>query len=178
MFRIRFVSLNITRLGWISFDIQRKSMQYLRNITRYRNKHNTCIPSWSDVETVFSTSFQRGIHVVCLWGSRHRGGRIPKWIMGIIPRLLLQCHLFEPIFIIWSRVNPEKYQLHFTGFEQKEFFLRLIIEYVVVEFFFFLNIVSSFDLVLTFRNVNCSSQGSNWNNFFCVVIEYVVVDFF
>ena len=32
--------------------------------------------------------------------------------------------------------------------------------------------------MLTFRNVSYGSQGSNWNNFFCVVIEYVVVDFF
>ena len=31
-------------------------------------KHSTCIPRWNDVETVVSTSFQRGIHVKCLWG--------------------------------------------------------------------------------------------------------------
>ena len=29
-------------------------------------KHTTWIPRWKDVETAFSTSFQRGIHVVCL----------------------------------------------------------------------------------------------------------------
>ena len=31
-------------------------------------KHTTCIPRWNDVETAASTSFQRGIHVVCLKG--------------------------------------------------------------------------------------------------------------
>ena len=29
-------------------------------------KHTMWIPRWNDVETVVSTSFQRGIHVVCL----------------------------------------------------------------------------------------------------------------
>ena len=29
-------------------------------------KHNRCIPRWNDVETVVSTSFQRGIHVMYL----------------------------------------------------------------------------------------------------------------
>ena len=29
-------------------------------------KHTTRIPRWNDVETAVSTSFQRGIHVVCL----------------------------------------------------------------------------------------------------------------
>ena len=29
-------------------------------------KHTPCIPRWNDVETVLFTSFQRGIHVVCL----------------------------------------------------------------------------------------------------------------
>ena len=29
-------------------------------------KHTTCILCWNDVETFLSTSFQRGIHVVCL----------------------------------------------------------------------------------------------------------------
>ena len=29
-------------------------------------KHTTCIPSWNDLETIVSTSLQRGIHVVCL----------------------------------------------------------------------------------------------------------------
>ena len=29
-------------------------------------KHTTCIPCWSYVETVVPTSFQRGIHVLCL----------------------------------------------------------------------------------------------------------------
>ena len=31
-------------------------------------KHSTCIPRWNGVETFVSTSFQRGIHVVCLLG--------------------------------------------------------------------------------------------------------------
>ena len=31
-------------------------------------KHSTSIPRWNDVETVVSTSFQRGIHVKCLLG--------------------------------------------------------------------------------------------------------------
>ena len=31
-------------------------------------KYITCIPRWNDVEKVVSTSFQCGIHVVCLQG--------------------------------------------------------------------------------------------------------------
>ena len=31
-------------------------------------KHTACIPRWNDVETIVSTSFQRGIHLVCLQG--------------------------------------------------------------------------------------------------------------
>ena len=34
----------------------------------YPYKHNACIPRWNDVETLDLTSFQRGIHVVCLQG--------------------------------------------------------------------------------------------------------------
>ena len=33
-------------------------------------KHTTCIPRWNDVETTASTSFQLGIHMVCLQGGR------------------------------------------------------------------------------------------------------------
>ena len=33
------------------------------------HKHTTWIPHWNDVETTVSTSFQRGIHVVCLQGT-------------------------------------------------------------------------------------------------------------
>ena len=31
-------------------------------------KHTTCIPRWNDVETTVPTSFQHGIHGVCLQG--------------------------------------------------------------------------------------------------------------
>ena len=36
------------------------------NIRRLPYKHTTCIPCWNDVKTRVSTSFQRGIYVVCL----------------------------------------------------------------------------------------------------------------
>ena len=32
-------------------------------------KHTTWIPRSNDVETIVSTSFQRGVHVVCLQGT-------------------------------------------------------------------------------------------------------------
>ena len=37
--------------------VRKKSQSY---------KHSTCVPRWNNVETTVSTSFQRGIHVVCL----------------------------------------------------------------------------------------------------------------
>ena len=39
---------------------------YRIKVTTEPYKHTTWIPRWNDVETVTSTSFQRGIHVVCL----------------------------------------------------------------------------------------------------------------
>ena len=35
-------------------------------------KHTTCIPRWNEVEITVSTSFQRGIHMVWLYGSFFR----------------------------------------------------------------------------------------------------------
>ena len=35
-------------------------------IIKFPYKHTTSIPRWNEVETTVSTSFQRGIHVVCL----------------------------------------------------------------------------------------------------------------
>ena len=36
---------------------------------QYHYKHITCIPRWNNVETFFSTSFQRELYVVCFQGS-------------------------------------------------------------------------------------------------------------
>ena len=45
-----------------------KAVNYFRK-NLYPYKYFTWIPRWNDVKTVVSTSFQRGIHVVCLLGS-------------------------------------------------------------------------------------------------------------
>ena len=37
------------------------------NFIYWMGKHTTCISSWNDVETTVSTSFQREIHVACLY---------------------------------------------------------------------------------------------------------------
>ena len=37
-----------------------------KDIKNFPYKHTTWIPRWNYAETVVSTSFQRGIHVVCL----------------------------------------------------------------------------------------------------------------
>ena len=47
----------------------------------YPNKHTTWILRWNDVETVVSTSFQRGIHVVCLLGYYYFSWK--SWKMGL-----------------------------------------------------------------------------------------------
>ena len=48
------------------------SLTFYFNTPRKRQKPcrlTTCVPRWEDVETVVSTSLQRGIHVVCLLGN-------------------------------------------------------------------------------------------------------------
>ena len=54
-------------VAWISanFLLERR----VSDMIRTPNKHFTCIPRWHDVETVVSKSFQRGIQVVCFWGT-------------------------------------------------------------------------------------------------------------
>ena len=41
----------------------------LKKCKEVPNKHTTCVSRWNGKETVASTSFQRRIHLVCLWGS-------------------------------------------------------------------------------------------------------------
>ena len=54
-------------VAWIlaNFLLERRVCDMIRTL----NKHFTCIPRWHDVETVVSKSFQRGIQVVCFWGT-------------------------------------------------------------------------------------------------------------
>ena len=43
-------------------------------------KHSTCIPRWNDAKTTISTSFQRGIHVVCLQGRLEKYSKKPRYV--------------------------------------------------------------------------------------------------
>ena len=63
-----FCGVGTSRVKWIITQIKHDSEIY----HKHPCKHTTCIPSWNDVEPVVSTSFQRGIHVVCLQGCRKR----------------------------------------------------------------------------------------------------------
>ena len=52
---------------WQNIKVQH-SIQLWTRCAHVPYKHTTCIPRWNDVKTVVSTSFQREILVVCLWG--------------------------------------------------------------------------------------------------------------
>ena len=66
-------------LIWRFFLISGKTFQLIfMNSLPY--KHTTCIPHWNDVDTVVSTLFQRGIHVVCLSGICYHYFRVSCFI--------------------------------------------------------------------------------------------------
>ena len=52
----------LTKLKVKFAALKSKAMFFLN----YAYRHGTCAPRWNGVETTFSTSFQRGIHVLCL----------------------------------------------------------------------------------------------------------------
>ena len=62
-----FVYLNVmfwTTLFW--YSLVNSNVYTLKCVTKtLLCKHTMCTIRWSDAETVVSTSFQRGIHVVC-----------------------------------------------------------------------------------------------------------------
>ena len=81
-------------------------------------KHTTCIPRWNDVETAASTSFQRGIHVVCLKG-------------GILScSQVVQVELITPAMLLFKKVS-----------------INLIFKLLLFRRFFFTFLNNTYDLI-------------------------------
>ena len=69
-FRCLWISHALITLRYCNFLLRHISPTLFSKFNKFiQYKHNACIPRWNDVETTVSTSFQRGIHVACLYSA-------------------------------------------------------------------------------------------------------------